>query len=155
MYKMKEKLAGFEHRKINLQSKLIALSAAIDTKLSYNKQSMLEKIDRQKDKFQNTFREHVDADVKELKHIGELQYNFENMIIDINAERGDDLQWLNDLIDKTVNDEFVIYQKEEATRKLLLSQINFLKQRVKVEIESRKTTDEDIQAALNKYKELI
>ena len=88
---------------------------------------MLERIDRQKHQFQNTFRDHIDADVKELKHIGELQYNFENMIIDINAERTDDLQWLNDLIDKTVNDEFVIYQKEEATRKLLLSQINFLK----------------------------
>ena len=155
MYKMKEKLAGFEQRKISLQSKLVALSAAIDTKLSYNKQNMLERIDRQKQQFENTFRDHIDADVKELKHIGELQYNFENMIIDINAERTDDLQWLNDLIDKTVNDEFVIYQKEEATRKLLLSQINFLKQRVKVEIESRKTTDEDIQQALNKYKELI
>lgn len=82
---------------------------------------MLERIDRQKDHFEKTFRDHVDADVKELKHIGELQYNFENMIIDINAERNDDLEWLNNLIDKTVNDEFVIYQKEEATRKLLLS----------------------------------
>jgi hypothetical protein len=30
-----------------------------------------------------------------------------------------------------------------------------LKQRIKVEIESRKTTDEDIQKALDKYKELI
>ena len=59
--------------------------------------------------------------MKELKHIGELEYNFENMVLDINAERNDDLQWLNNLIDKTVNDEFVIYQKEEATRKLLLS----------------------------------
>ena len=48
MYKMKEKLAGFEQRKITLQSKLVALSAAIDQKLSYNKQHMLEKIDRQK-----------------------------------------------------------------------------------------------------------
>ena len=52
---------------------------------------MLEKIEKQKNQFESTFRDHVDADVKELKHIGELQYNFENMIIDINAERKDDL----------------------------------------------------------------
>lgn len=91
MYKMKEKLAGFEMRKLNLQSKLVALSAAIDKKLSFNKQNMLDKIDRQKNQFEDTFRDHVEADVKELKHIGELEYNFENMIIDINSERNDDL----------------------------------------------------------------
>jgi hypothetical protein len=49
------------------------------------------------------------------------------MIGDIKSERSDDMQWLDQLIDKTINDDFVIYQKEEATRKLLLSQINFLK----------------------------
>lgn len=52
MYKMKEKLAGFEQRKTTLQSKLVALSAAIDQKLSYNKQNMLEKIERQKSQFE-------------------------------------------------------------------------------------------------------
>lgn len=76
--------------------------------------------------------------------MGELEYNFNNMILDTKADRTDDMEWLNQVIDKTVNDDFVVYQKEEATRKLLLSQINFLKQRIKVEIESRKTTDEDI-----------
>jgi hypothetical protein len=34
---MKEKLSGFEARKIAIQSKLVALSAAIDKKLTYNK----------------------------------------------------------------------------------------------------------------------
>ena len=124
---MKEKLANFEHRKIALQSKLVALSASIDKKLSHNKTNMLDKIDKQKKKFEDTFREHVDSDVKELKQIGELEYNFSNMIIDTKADRQDDMEWLNQLIDKTVNDDFVVYQKEEATRKLLLSQINFLK----------------------------
>ena len=69
----------------------------------------------------------MDADVKELKQMGELEYNFNNMIIDTKADRYDDMEWLNQLIDKTVNDDFVVYQNEEATRKLLLSQINFLK----------------------------
>ena len=67
IYKMKEKLANFEHRKTALQSKMVMLSAAIDKKLSHNKVNMLERIDRQKKKFESTFREHVDADVKELK----------------------------------------------------------------------------------------
>jgi hypothetical protein len=49
----------------------------------------------------------------------------------------------------------LVYQKEEATRKLLLNQVNFLKQRIKMEIDSRKMADEDIQNALDKYRELI
>ena len=109
MYKMKERLATFEQRKFALQSKLAALSAAIDKKLTFNKQNMLESIQKQKKQFEETFREHLDADVKELKHIGELEYNFENMTSDINAERNDDLEWINNLLDKTVNDDFVIY----------------------------------------------
>lgn len=144
IYKMKEKLSNFEHRKTALQSKMVMLSAAIDKKLSHNKVNMLEKIDKQKKKFESTFREHVDADVKELKQMGEIEYNFKNMIIDTNADRKDDMEWLNSMIHETVNDEFVVYQKQEATKKLLISQINFLKQRLKVEIESRETTDEDI-----------
>jgi hypothetical protein len=67
IYKMKEKLSNFEHRNTALQSKMVMLSAAIDKKLSHNKVNMLEKIDKSKKKFESTFREHVDADVKELK----------------------------------------------------------------------------------------
>lgn len=70
---------------------------------------MLERVDKQKKKFEQTFREHVDADVKELKQMGELEYNFNNMILDIKADRKDDMEWLNELIDKTVNDDFVVY----------------------------------------------
>ena len=46
MYKMKEQLANFEQRKITLQSKLVALSAQVDKKLTFNKQQMLDKIDK-------------------------------------------------------------------------------------------------------------
>ena len=35
---------------------------------------------------------------------------------------------------------------------ILLSQVNFLKQRLKLEIESRKGADDDIYKALEKYK---
>ena len=51
---MKEKLSNFEHRKTTLQSKMVMLSAAIDKKLSHSKVNMLEKIDKQKKKFELT-----------------------------------------------------------------------------------------------------
>ena len=59
------------------------------------------------------------------------------------------------MIKHTINDEKIVYQKDEATRKLLISQINFLKVRIKSEVDSRKLADEDIKSALDKYKEMI
>lgn len=43
--------------------------------------------------------------------MGEIEYNFKNMIADTKADRQDDMEWLNALIHETVNDEFVVYQK--------------------------------------------
>ena len=116
---------------------------------------MLEDVDKKKQIFGKTFRSYVDYDVKELKNMGQLEYNFNNMSKDIKRDRDDDLNWLHELINKTINDKKVVHQREEATKKMLFSQVNFLKQRIKTEIESRKVTDDDIQAALDKYKELI
>lgn len=42
---MKEKLTEFEQRKIDLESKLQALSASVDKKLSYNMQYLNENVD--------------------------------------------------------------------------------------------------------------
>ena len=116
---------------------------------------MLESIERQKEKFDNTYSDHVNQDVKELKQMGELEYNFDNMISDVKESRGEDMEWLNYLIQDTIKDEKVVHQREEATRKILKNQVNFMKQRIKIEIDSRKTADNDIQLALDKDKELI
>ena len=55
------------------------------------------------------------------------------------------------LIDKVVNETPEIYQRQETTKKLLYQEINRLKTRVKLEVESRRRADEEIQAALDKY----
>ena len=118
---MKEKLANFESRKKQQESKLMVLDASIDKKLMYSKQQMLEDVDKKKQIFGKTFRSYVDYDVKELKNMGQLEYNFNNMSKDIKRDRDDDLNWLHELINKTINDKKVVHQREEATKKMLFS----------------------------------
>ena len=77
------------------------------------------------------------------------------MIDDVDTERNNDMQWLQQMTSKTINDTSAVYQKQESTRKILLSQVNFLKDRLKLEIDSRKVADDDISKALEKYKQLI
>ena len=155
MYKMKEMLTQFESRKSTLEGKMEALAASVDKKLSFNKAHILDSVDKQKKNFKEAFRNNVEADVREMKQLGELEYNFETMVNGIHQQKATELEELHTKIKTTVNDDNVVYQKEEATRKILLGQVNFLKDRIKMEIESRKIADEDIQNALDKYKELI
>lgn len=154
IYAMKEQLTQFDMTKTQLQSKLVILSALVEKKLVTKKTEILDNIETQKNSFSKEFRANVDKDASDLKQMGELQYNFEKMMDDITARKELEVSTLNSLIEKTVNDENV-YQKEEATRKLLLSQVNFLKERIKMEICSRQIADEDIQKALDQYKGLI
>lgn len=155
MYKMKEKIAEFEQRKTKLESRLAALNASIDKRLSHKKSEIFETIDEQSKHFQTAFRAHVNMDIAELKQMGEVEYNFNQMTDQIQLKKSNEMGKLIQMIKDTVNDEQMVYEKHEATRKLLLSQINFLKDRIKIEIESRRVSDEDIQLALDKYKELI
>jgi len=74
---MKEKLGSFEQRKNTLESKLEALSAAIDKKLSYNKTKILDSVEQQCKSFQETYRANVAMDIAELKQMGEVEYNFD------------------------------------------------------------------------------
>lgn len=62
---------------------------------------------------------------------------------------------MKDLTDKVINDESTVYQKQEVTRKIIYSQVNFLKDRLKMELQSRKMADQEIYKAIEKYKELI
>ena len=77
------------------------------------------------------------------------------MLSDLLKERQNEIEWIKKMTNKTVNDEQVVYQKRESIRKLLLSQINFLKERLKSEIEGRRIADEDIWVALDQYKKMI
>jgi len=138
MYQMKETLSTFEQRKITLEPKLTALNASVDKKISFNKAKMADNVEDQRKNFEKLARQNVDSDVKDLKLMGEYEYNFDQLIKGIKTERSSDFDTLTKLIDLTVNDEFLVCQKEEATRKLLLSQVNFLKSRIKMEIESRR-----------------
>lgn len=84
--------------------------------------------------------------------MGEYEYNFDMMKQSIRSDGDSELNGMLILIDKTVNDENVVCQKQEATKKLLIGQINFLKQKIKIEMESRRIADEDIATALDQFK---
>jgi hypothetical protein len=90
-----------------------------------------------------------------LKYLGELEYNFDNTLNQIKGTRTKEYNEHLQLIDKVVNNTPEIYQKQETTKKLLYSEINRLKTRVKLEVESRRRADEEIQSALDKYQEVI
>ena len=51
------------------------------------------------------------------------------------------------------SDELI--KKEESTRKLLLQQINVLKNHFKVEVNSREVADKEIGEALDTYQDII
>ena len=52
-------------------------------------------------------------------------------------------------------DRHSIYEKETATKKMLLNQVNDLKMSCKLEIDSRRTADEEIAQALSQYERII
>lgn len=118
---MKETLSTFEQRKVKLESKLVALNAQVDKKITFNKAKMADSVETQRKNFEALARKNVDDDVRDMKQIGEYEYNFDQMVKQIKKDRSSDFETLTKLIEVTVNDEFLVCQKEEATRKLLLS----------------------------------
>ena len=58
-------------------------------------------------------------------------------------------------IDQVMNEDTQIYEKQQQTRTILYKELNRLKERVKLEVDSRKHADEEIAVALEKYQELI
>ena len=106
---MKEKLTQFEKRQQVLTEKLNKLSNTVDLKLLSNQRQLLDKLEAQKQGFEATFREQVDAHVKKLKYLAELEYNFKNMITDIIKQRENDVEWMKKLTVNTINDDNVVY----------------------------------------------
>lgn len=106
--------------------------------------------------FEGAYKQQIADDIRELKYIGELDYNFEQMTTRIRGERGRQYtQQLLPLIDQLLNQDQQLYQRQEMTKKLLFNEINRLKTRCKLEIDSRKRADEEIARSLAKYEELI
>lgn len=76
--------------------------------------------------FENAYQEQVDSDVKQLKTIGELEFNYENLTEKISTSRQAEYSFLKQQIQDTIRSN-EIYEQEEATRKLLIGQVNLLK----------------------------
>ena len=65
-------------------------------------------------------------DIRDLKQIGELSHNYEQMTQQISTTRLGEFTQLKKLIVETIRDNDV-YEREEAIRKILTKQINTLK----------------------------
>lgn len=92
--------------------------------------------------------------MKSLKSIGELQYNFETMTGKIAKARQSEFESIQHQIRQTLQNENV-YEKECATKKMLLAQVNQLKNQCKMEIDSRRIADDEIAASLGQYQAII
>ncbi|CDW73102.1 UNKNOWN [Stylonychia lemnae] len=143
LYEMKDQIGKFETRQQRMEMKSKEIKHLIDTQLQ-----------KQKQEFHQAYETQKDNDTKELKYIGELEYNFDNMLSLIQTQRHSEFLELQSLIDQNINDTQV-YQNQEKTRKILFSEINNLKTKCKLEIDSRRQADEDISEALDKYHEII
>ncbi len=47
--------------------------------------------------------------IKKLKHLGEIEYNFNNMLSEIEGNRESDVKWLKETTQITLNDENTVY----------------------------------------------
>lgn len=70
----------------------------------------------------------MDSDVRQLKTIGELEFNYTNLTEQIATARQADYSEMKQQISQTIRSN-EIYEQEEATRKLLIGQVNLLKHR--------------------------
>ena len=76
--------------------------------------------------FEQEYQKQVDQDIKELKNIGELEHNFDKMTNQISQDRLMEFSGLKQQIVSTLRDSSV-YERDEAIRKILVAQINTLK----------------------------
>lgn len=77
-------------------------------------------------KFETEYQKQVDLDIKELKQIGELKHNFEQMTEQISGKRDMEFLGLQETISHTILNHD-IYAREESIRSALTGQINLLK----------------------------
>lgn len=76
--------------------------------------------------------------------MGELEYNFDNLVAKVRDDRANQFSMALDQIDAVINRDPQIYQRQEMTRMLLYQELNRLKSRCKLEIDSRTRADNEI-----------
>ena len=76
--------------------------------------------------FAGEYEKQIGQDVRDLKNIGELRHNYEEMSDRISANRVEEFVQLKQLIVDTIRDNDV-YEREERVRQILTKQINTLK----------------------------
>ena len=76
--------------------------------------------------FEGEYQKQVDQHVRDLKNIGELRHNYEQMTQAIATQRATDFLDMKQHIVETIRDNDV-YEREEGVRKILTQQINTLK----------------------------
>ena len=151
LYQMRDRIKQFEQRQQKLEVKAKEIRSQIDGNLIQQKQELVVKVSQQESEFSLAYHSQIEEDVRELKYIGELEYNFDNMVTQINQHRASDYEELLGLIDESLNDGERVHKEQEKTRKIVFTEINNLKMQLKLEIDSRKQADEDIRKALEKY----
>lgn len=77
--------------------------------------------------FEKEYQKQVDLDMRELKQIGELKHNYEQMTQGITVGRAREFTQLKQLLVSTIRDND-IYEREESVRRILTKQINTLKE---------------------------
>ena len=106
--------------------------------------------------FEEAYRQQIQDDLRELKNIGELEYNFDNLATQVHQERAAQFgKQLMPAIDGAINQNKQIYERQENIRKTLHNEINRLKERLKLEMESRRRADKELDSALKKYMALF
>ena len=84
---MREVVRQFEKRRSELDTKRGNLHKQVETRLRQEKETILIKVANERSTFEQAYQKQLDDDVKELKYIGELEYNFENLSREIMNDR--------------------------------------------------------------------
>ena len=84
---MREVVRQFEKRRSELDTKRGNLHKQVETRLRQEKETILIKVANERGTFEQAYQKQLDDDVKELKYIGELEYNFENLSREIMNDR--------------------------------------------------------------------
>jgi hypothetical protein len=91
--------------------------------------------------FEAAYKQQISDDLRELKYIGELEYNFDNLVASLKGERAKQFAAAMAQVDQTINQDRQVYERQELTRKILFQEINRLKTRCKLEVDSRARAD--------------
>lgn len=74
---MQEQVNNFSQRKHKLDEGMTHLKKQVETQIRDKKEHVIERIQQQSAKFEKAYETQVAEDIKTLKTIGELEYNFQ------------------------------------------------------------------------------